>query len=55
MLLRGSRYVGDVGFADVIELADEGRRHRDPNGYRAGFVTMVQQARRVLVVPTIMP
>ncbi len=46
MLLRDSQYKGDSNYDAVLELATEGAT-RDPSGYRAEFLSLVQQARRL--------
>jgi Ca-activated chloride channel family protein len=43
MLLRDSEYKGTATFADVLELAREGQG-RDPGGFRAEFIHMVEAA-----------
>jgi Ca-activated chloride channel family protein len=42
-LLRGGRYTGSLGFGDVLRQA-RGALGADPNGYRAEFVQLVQDA-----------
>jgi Ca-activated chloride channel family protein len=47
MLLRGSEHKGCATLTLVRELA-ESARGRDPNGYRAEFLELVEKARRIL-------
>ena len=44
MILRNSKYRGNVTTADVISLAS-GARGTDPDGYRAEFIRLVQSAK----------
>jgi len=46
MVLRGSRYAGDVTLAAVEEFAVSGLGN-DPGGYRAEFVDLVRRARQL--------
>ena len=46
MLLRASEHAGDASFSAVHRLAS-GARGRDPHGYRAEFLEMVQLARKL--------
>ncbi|PEN15380.1 hypothetical protein CRI94_00895 [Longibacter salinarum] len=46
MLLRDSEYSGDLSLARVRELAEAGRGD-DPDGYRAGFISMLEDYRRM--------
>lgn len=41
--LRGGKYLGSFGYADIARLA-RGARGNDPHGYRAGFVRLVELA-----------
>ncbi len=42
-LLKGGKYTGDMGFAEVVALANAARG-QDPNGYRGEFVQLVNLA-----------
>ena len=46
MLLRGSKYAGDATYDSVLKLADAGKGD-DTHGYRAEFIDMVKQAKKV--------
>jgi hypothetical protein len=46
MVLRDSPYEGSANLDAVIELAEEGKG-RDPNGYRAEFIGLVKEAKRL--------
>ena len=46
MLLRDSPYQGDWSLEAVEELAEESRGE-DPFGYRAEFIELVRQAKRI--------
>ena len=46
MLLRDSAYKGNSNYALVLELADAAKKH-DPGGYRAEFLDMVKQAKKL--------
>jgi Ca-activated chloride channel family protein len=47
MLLRDSEYKGDLALDDVRGLAEEGRGD-DPRGTRAGFISLLEDARGLL-------
>jgi Ca-activated chloride channel family protein len=47
MLLRDSQYKGNATLAGVAEIAESASKSRDPNGYRAEFVAMVQRAKEL--------
>jgi len=44
MLLRDSKYAGDLTLNDVVELAERGRGD-DPRGYRGEFIRLVEATR----------
>ena len=46
MLLRESEHRGYTSYAAVLEIAESGAQ-RDPHGYRAEFLQLVQRARRL--------
>jgi Ca-activated chloride channel family protein len=46
MVLRDSQYKGDGSLGSVAQWAEEGRA-ADPDGYRAGFLTLVRKAREL--------
>ena len=46
MLLRDSKHKGQSSYAAVMRLA-KGALGEDPNGYRAGFIKLVEQAARL--------
>jgi len=46
MVLRDSQYKGDGSSGSVAQWAEEGRA-ADPDGYRAGFLTLVRKAREL--------
>jgi Ca-activated chloride channel family protein len=46
MLLRDSEHRGNTSYAAVLEIA-EGSAQRDPHGYRAEFLQMVQRAKNL--------
>jgi len=43
MLLRGSKYKGDLTFEKVLTLAQDAKG-ADAEGYRAEFITLVKKA-----------
>jgi Ca-activated chloride channel family protein len=47
MLLRDSQYKGNATLAAVAEIAEPASKSRDPQGYRAEFVKMVQRAKEL--------
>jgi Ca-activated chloride channel family protein len=47
MLLRDSQYKGNATLAAVAEIAESASKSRDPNGYRAEFVKMVERAKEL--------
>jgi Ca-activated chloride channel family protein len=46
MMLRDSAYKGSSNYALVLELAEAAKKH-DPGGYRAEFIEMVKQAKKL--------
>jgi Ca-activated chloride channel family protein len=46
MLLRNSEHQGNSSYAAVLEIAENGAQ-RDPQGYRAEFLQLVQRARQL--------
>ncbi|MEM9659273.1 MAG: von Willebrand factor type A domain-containing protein, partial [Planctomycetota bacterium] len=47
MLLRDSPYAGDATLAGVREIAESAAKNRDPHGYRAEFVSLVERAEEI--------